>query len=77
MVIVGVDGDGTTRFEIDLDHGMHLDALAFEHGYIVLRPLEARIVDSDLRLRLLVRPTAGEPGPVPAAPPICREWQLR
>jgi 8-oxo-dGTP pyrophosphatase MutT (NUDIX family) len=70
MVIVGVDGDGTTRFETDLDHGMHLDALAFEHGYIVLRPLEARIVDSDLRLRLLVRPAAGEPGPVPATPPL-------
>ena len=70
MVIVGVDGNGTTRFESGLDHGMHLDALAFEYGYIVLRPLEARIVDADLKLRLLVRPAAGEPGPVPVAPPL-------
>jgi 8-oxo-dGTP pyrophosphatase MutT (NUDIX family) len=70
MVIVGVDGNGTTRFETDLDHGVHLDALAYEHGYIVLRPLEARMVDSNLKLCLLVRPTAGEPGPVPAAPPL-------
>jgi 8-oxo-dGTP pyrophosphatase MutT (NUDIX family) len=70
MVIVGVDQNGTTRFQTDLDHGMHLDALAFAYGYIVLRPLEARMVDSDLRLRLLVRPAVGEPGPVPAAPPL-------
>ena len=70
MVIVGVDTNGSTRFKSDLNHGAHLDALAFEHGYIVLRPLEARLVDADLMLRLLVRPAAGEPGPVPAAPPL-------
>ena len=70
MRIIGVDAAGAVRFESDLDHGVHVDALAFDQGFVIERPLEARRVGPDLALSLLVRPESGETGPAPRPPPL-------
>ncbi len=70
MRVIGVDADGAVKFESDLDHGVHVDALAFDQGFVIERPLEARRVGPDLALSLLVRPERGEIGPAPHPPPL-------
>jgi 8-oxo-dGTP pyrophosphatase MutT (NUDIX family) len=65
VLVVGVTEKGGHAFEVLLDHGVDPDVLAFDHGYVVLRPLDAtRSSSGDLILRLSVRPVVDEPRPV-------------
>jgi 8-oxo-dGTP pyrophosphatase MutT (NUDIX family) len=62
--ILGVTGDGRVEFDAPLRHGDDPDLVAYDHGFIALRPLDARRdAESRLQLRLLVQPLAGEPRP--------------
>jgi len=64
VLVVGVTEQGESAFEVVLDHGADPDVLAFDLGYIVIRPIEAnRAGSGELTLRLLVRPVADEPRP--------------
>ena len=54
MLVVGVTEQGEPAFEVVLDHGADPDVLAFDRGYIVVRPVEAtRASSGELILRLL------------------------
>ena len=65
MLVIGVTEQGGDAFEVRLDHGTDPDVLAFDCGYIVIRPLDAnRASSGDLILRLLVRPVRDEARPV-------------
>ena len=67
MKIVGVDGDGNAVFDTPLVHGADPDILAWEKGYLAVRPLDAiRDPSGELIIRLLLRPLGGEPRPVSA-----------
>jgi 8-oxo-dGTP pyrophosphatase MutT (NUDIX family) len=64
VLVVGVTEHGGHAFEVLLDHGADPDVLAFDQGYVVLRPLDAsRAGSGELILRLLVRPVVDEPRP--------------
>ena len=64
MLVVGVTEQGELAFEVILDHGADPDVLAFDLGYVVIRPIEAnRASSGELILRLLVRLVADEPRP--------------
>jgi ADP-ribose pyrophosphatase YjhB (NUDIX family) len=65
VLVVGVTEHGGRAFEAFLDHGADPDVLAFDHGYAVVRPVDANRASSsgELILRLLVRPVVDEPRP--------------
>ncbi len=64
MLVVGVTEEGAHAFEVILDHGADPDVLAFDRGYLIVRPIDAtRASSGDLILRLLVRPVVDEPRP--------------
>jgi len=64
VLVVGVTEQGGHAFEVVLDHGADPGVLAYDRGYVVVRPLDAnRASSGDLILRLLVRPVADEPRP--------------
>jgi ADP-ribose pyrophosphatase YjhB (NUDIX family) len=64
VLVVGITEHGGHAFEAFLDHGADPDVLAFDRGYIVVRPLDAnRGSSGELILRLLVLPVADEPRP--------------
>jgi ADP-ribose pyrophosphatase YjhB (NUDIX family) len=64
VLVVGVTEHGGHAFEVLLEHGADPAVLAYDRGYIVVRPLDAnRASSGDLILRLLVRPLRGEPRP--------------
>ena len=65
VLVIGVTERGGDAFEVRLDHGADPDVLAFDRGYVVIRPLDAnRTSSGDLILRLLVRPVRDEARPV-------------
>lgn len=65
VLVIGVTEQGGDAFEVRLDHGADPDVLAFDRGYVVIRPLDAnRTSSGDLILRLLVRPARDEARPV-------------
>jgi ADP-ribose pyrophosphatase YjhB (NUDIX family) len=64
VLVVGVTEDGAHAFEVILDHGADPDVLAFDRGYIIVRPIDAtRASSGELILRLLVRPVDDEQRP--------------
>ena len=64
MLVVGITEEGAHAFEVILDHGADPDVLAFDRGYLIVRPIDAtRAISGDLILRLLVRPIVDEPSP--------------
>jgi ADP-ribose pyrophosphatase YjhB (NUDIX family) len=64
VLVVGVTEDGAHAFEVILDHGADPDVLAFDRGYIIVRPIDAtRASSGELILRLLVRPVVDEQRP--------------
>jgi ADP-ribose pyrophosphatase YjhB (NUDIX family) len=64
VLVVGVTEHGGHAFEVLLEHGADPDVLAYDRGYVVVRPLDAnRGSSGDLILRLLVRPLRDEPRP--------------
>jgi ADP-ribose pyrophosphatase YjhB (NUDIX family) len=65
VLVIGVTEQGGDAFEVRLDHGADPDVLAFDRGYVVIRPVDAnRTSSGDLILRLLVRPVRDEARPV-------------
>jgi ADP-ribose pyrophosphatase YjhB (NUDIX family) len=71
VLVVGVTEHGGHAFEVLLDHGADPDMLAFDRGYVIVRPIDAsRDSSGDLILRLLVRPVADEP-----RPKVSRRWR--
>lgn len=66
MLVVGVTEQGGDAFEVRLEHGADPELLAYDRGYVVIRPIDAnRPSSGDLILRLLVRPVSDEPRPLP------------
>ena len=64
VLVVGLTEDGAHAFEVVLDHGADPDVLAFDSGYLIVRPIDAtRAGSGELILRLLVRPVVDEPRP--------------
>jgi ADP-ribose pyrophosphatase YjhB (NUDIX family) len=64
VLVAGITEHGERAFEVALDHGADPDVLAFDRGYVVVRPIDAtRAGSGDLILRLLVRPVVDEPRP--------------
>jgi 8-oxo-dGTP pyrophosphatase MutT (NUDIX family) len=64
VLVVGVTEHGGHAFEVLLDHGADPGVLAYDRGWVVVRPLDAnRASSGDLILRLLVRPLGDEPRP--------------
>lgn len=64
VLVVGITEQGGHAFEVLLDHGADPEVLAYDRGYVVVRPLDAnRASSAELILRLLVRPVADEPRP--------------
>jgi ADP-ribose pyrophosphatase YjhB (NUDIX family) len=64
VLVVGVTEDDAHAFEVILDHGADPDVLAFDRGYLIVRPIDAtRASSGELILRLLVRPVVDEPRP--------------
>jgi ADP-ribose pyrophosphatase YjhB (NUDIX family) len=64
VLVVGVTEEGAHAFEVILDHGADPDVLAFDRGYLIVRPIDAtRASSGDLILRLLVGPVVDEPRP--------------
>jgi 8-oxo-dGTP diphosphatase len=65
VLVVGVTELGGHAFEVRLGHGADPEVLAYNRGYVVVRPLDAnRASSGDLILRLLVRPVSEEPRPL-------------
>jgi len=66
VLVVGVTEQGGDAFEVRLEHGADPELLAYDRGYVVIRPIDAnRPSSGDLILRLLVRPVSDEPRPLP------------
>jgi ADP-ribose pyrophosphatase YjhB (NUDIX family) len=66
VLVVGVTEQGGAAFEVRLEHGADPELLAYDRGYVVIRPIDAnRASSGDLILRLLVRPVSDEPRPLP------------
>jgi 8-oxo-dGTP pyrophosphatase MutT (NUDIX family) len=64
VLVIGITEHGGHAFEAFLDHGADPDVLAFDRGYVIVRPVDAtRDSSGDLILRLLVRPIVDEPRP--------------
>jgi ADP-ribose pyrophosphatase YjhB (NUDIX family) len=64
VLVVGVTEHGGHAFEVLLDHGADPNVLAFDQGYVVVRPIDAdRASSGELILRLLVRQVVDEPRP--------------
>jgi ADP-ribose pyrophosphatase YjhB (NUDIX family) len=64
VLVVGVTEHGGHAFEVLLDHGADPAVLAFDQGYVVLKPVDAsRAGSRELILRLLVRPVIDDPRP--------------
>jgi 8-oxo-dGTP pyrophosphatase MutT (NUDIX family) len=64
VLVIGITEPGGHAFEVFLDHGADPDVLAFDRGYVIVRPVDAtRDRSGDLILRLLVRPIVDEPRP--------------
>jgi ADP-ribose pyrophosphatase YjhB (NUDIX family) len=64
VLVVGVTEDGAHAFKAVLDHGADPDVLAFDRGYLSVRPIDAtRASSGELILRMLVRPVVDEPRP--------------
>jgi ADP-ribose pyrophosphatase YjhB (NUDIX family) len=64
VLVIGVTEHGGHAFEMFLDHGADPDVLAFDQGYVIVRPVDAsRDSSGKLILRLLVRPIVDEPRP--------------
>ena len=69
MKVVGVDVRGEPAFEAVLDHGADPHRVAYDAGYRVSGPIDARRdSEADLVLRLAVVPAGAEPGPRRPAP---------
>ena len=65
MLVIGITEQGEDAFEVRLEHGTDPELLAYDRGYIVIRPIDAnRASSGDLLLRLLVRPVSDEPRPL-------------
>jgi 8-oxo-dGTP pyrophosphatase MutT (NUDIX family) len=64
VLVIGITEQGGHAFEAFLDHGADPEVLAFDRGYVIVRPVDAtRDSSGDLVLRLLVRPIVDEPRP--------------
>jgi ADP-ribose pyrophosphatase YjhB (NUDIX family) len=64
VLVIGVTEQGGHAFELLLDHGADPDVLAYDQGYVIVRPVDAtRDISGKLILRLLVRPVVDEPRP--------------
>jgi 8-oxo-dGTP pyrophosphatase MutT (NUDIX family) len=64
VLVMGITEQGGHAFEAFLDHGADPEVLAFDRGYVIVRPVDAtRDSSGDLVLRLLVRPIVDEPRP--------------
>jgi 8-oxo-dGTP diphosphatase len=64
VLVVGITEHGGHAFEAVLDHGADPAVLAFDRGYVVVRPVDAtRASSGELILRLLVRPVVDERRP--------------
>ena len=64
VLIAGVTEHGAEAFQVVLYHGADPDVLAYDRGFVVVRPIDAtRISSGELILRLLVRPLVDEPRP--------------
>jgi 8-oxo-dGTP pyrophosphatase MutT (NUDIX family) len=64
VLVMGITDQGGHAFEAFLDHGADPEVLAFDRGYVIVRPVDAtRDSSGDLVLRLLVRPIVDEPRP--------------
>jgi 8-oxo-dGTP pyrophosphatase MutT (NUDIX family) len=63
--IVGVTEDGRLEFDAPLRHGEDPELVAYDQGFVAVRPLDARRVGQSRQLvvRLLVQPLAGEARP--------------
>ncbi len=66
MEVAGIDADQTVVFSAALEHGQDPEVLAFDHGYVIDRPIDAvRGDDLDIVLRVRVEPLNGQPRPEP------------
>ena len=75
VLVVGVTEHGGHAFEVLLDHGADPDVLAFDRGYVIVRPIDAsRASSGELILRLLVRPVVDEPRPRAAGKDATPGW---
>jgi 8-oxo-dGTP pyrophosphatase MutT (NUDIX family) len=64
VLVIGVTENGGPAFEAILDHGADPGVLAFDRGYVIVRPVDAiRAGSGELILRLLVRPVGDESRP--------------
>jgi 8-oxo-dGTP pyrophosphatase MutT (NUDIX family) len=64
VLVIGITEHGGHAFEVLLDHGADPEVLAFDRGYVIVRPVDAtRDRSGGLVLRLLVRPIVDEPRP--------------
>jgi 8-oxo-dGTP pyrophosphatase MutT (NUDIX family) len=63
--ILGVTQDGRVEFDAPLRHGEDPELVAYDRGFLAVRPIDARREHESGRLevRLLVQPLAGEPRP--------------
>lgn len=74
MRVLGVTADGQTAFDTALEHGVDPDVLAYDEGFVVTAPVEARLgEDGELRLVLRVRTV----GPKDARPRVRRPGRDR
>ncbi len=61
MRVVGRDRHGEVGFDRELPHGVDPHLLAWDAGFVVRRPIDARLgPDGELRLTLRVRPRAAQ-----------------
>ena len=75
VLVIGITEHGGHAFEAFLDHGADPDVLAFDRGYIIVRPVDAnRASSGELILRLLVRPIVDEPRPGSADKDEMPDW---
>jgi 8-oxo-dGTP pyrophosphatase MutT (NUDIX family) len=63
--ILGVTEDGRVEFDAPLRHGDDPDLVAYDHGFLAVRPVDARRdrASGRLQVRLRVQPLNGEPRP--------------
>ena len=63
--ILGIAEDGRVEFDAPLRHGEDPDLVAYDRGFLAVRPVDARRdgATGRLHVRLLVQPLADEPRP--------------